>query len=121
MIACGRVVNIRGDKTKRKGPEHETMVGFGANLLNDNLEAIVELGELCDHYGMDTISTSNTIGLAFHLFEKGIVTKQDTGGIILQWGDVDVIKELVHMSGARARVRRSVGAGCAFICSTLWR
>src|SRR5687767_518416 len=66
VIACGRVVNLNGDKTKRKGPEHETMVGFGANLLNDNLESIVDLGELCDRYGMDSISTSNTIGLAFH-------------------------------------------------------
>ena len=54
VIACGRVVTLKGDKFKRKGPEHETMVGFGANLLNDNLEAIVDLGELCDRYGMDT-------------------------------------------------------------------
>ena len=55
---------------KRKGPEHETMVGFGANLLNDNLESIVDLGELCDRYGMDTISASNTIGLAFICMKK---------------------------------------------------
>src|SRR5512133_2332098 len=60
VIACGRVVTLRGDRIKRKGPEHETMVGFGANLLNDDLEAIVDLGELCDRYGMDTISCSNT-------------------------------------------------------------
>src|SRR5215210_6376766 len=85
VIACGRVVTLKGDKFKRKGPEHETMVGFGANLLNDNLEAIVDLGELCDRYGMDTISTSNTIGLAFHLFEKGIITEKDTDGVILEW------------------------------------
>jgi len=101
VIACGRVVNLRGDKVKRKGPEHETMVGFGANLLNDNLESIVDLGELCDRFGMDTISTSNTIGLAFHLFEKGVVTKEDTGGIELNWGDVDAIEELVRLTGSR--------------------
>jgi aldehyde:ferredoxin oxidoreductase len=50
---------------------------------------------------MDTISTSNTIGLAFHLYEKGIVTKEDTGGIELKWGDVDVIEQLVRMTGSR--------------------
>jgi len=77
------------------------MVGFGANLLNDNLESIVDMGDLCDRYGMDTISTSNTIGLAFHLFEKGIITTEDTGGIELKWGDVDVIKQLVRMTGSR--------------------
>jgi len=99
VIACGRVVALPGDRSKRKGPEHETMVGFGANLLNDNLEAIVNLGELCDRYGMDTISCSNTIGLAFRLFEKGIITEKDTNGLALQWGDVDAIKELVNLIG----------------------
>ncbi|MDQ3005161.1 MAG: aldehyde ferredoxin oxidoreductase family protein [Chloroflexota bacterium] len=103
VIACGRVVKL-GDKAKRKGPEHETMVGFGANLLNDNLEAIVDLGELCDRFGMDTISTSNTIGLAFHLYEKGLITTKDTGGIELNWGDVDAIEQLVRLIGSRAGI-----------------
>ena len=101
VIACGRVVKTPKDVLKRKGPEHETMVGFGANLLNDNLESIVDMGELCDRYGMDTISASNTVGLAFHLYEKGIVTKEDTGGIELKWGDVDAIEQLVRMTGSR--------------------
>jgi aldehyde:ferredoxin oxidoreductase len=101
VIACGRVVKLPNDVIKRKGPEHETMVGFGANLLNDNLESIVDLGELCDRYGMDTISASNTIGLAFHLYEQGIITKEDTGGIELKWGDVDAIERLVRLTGSR--------------------
>ena len=101
VIACGRVVKLSGDRMKRKGPEHETMVGFGANLLNDNLESIVDLGELCDRYGMDSISTSNTIGLAFHLFENGIITERDTDGLLLKWGDVDAMEELVRLIGSR--------------------
>jgi aldehyde:ferredoxin oxidoreductase len=101
VIACGRVVKFPDDVLKRKGPEHETMVGFGANLLNDNLESIVDLGELCDRYGMDTISASNTIGLAFHLFEKGVITTADTGGIELKWGDIDAIEQLVRLTGSR--------------------
>ena len=101
VIACGRVVRLPEEQSKRKGPEHETMVGFGANLLNDDLESIVVLGELCDHYGMDTISTSNTIGLAFHLFEMGILTKDDTDGIELKWGNVDAIEKLVRLTGSR--------------------
>jgi aldehyde:ferredoxin oxidoreductase len=101
VIACGRVVKLPKDVMKRKGPEHETMVGFGANLLNDNLEAIVDLGELCDRYGMDTISASNTIGLAFHLYEKGIITKEHMEGVELKWGDVDAIEQLVRLIGSR--------------------
>ena len=100
VIACGRVVKL-GDKAKRKGPEHETMVGFGANLLNDNLETIVDLGELCDRFGMDTISASNTIGLAFHLYEKGLININDTGGIKLKWGDMDAVEQLVRLIGSR--------------------
>jgi aldehyde:ferredoxin oxidoreductase len=103
VIACGRVVKI-GDQAKRKGPEYETIVGFGPNLLNDNLEAIVDLGELCDRYGMDTISCANTIGLAFHLFEKGNISTEDMGGLVLKWGDVDAIKQLVNLIGRRAGI-----------------
>ncbi|HET9588109.1 MAG TPA: aldehyde ferredoxin oxidoreductase family protein [Anaerolineales bacterium] len=99
VIACGRVVKL-GDRARRKGPEYETIAGFGPNLLNDNLESIVDLGELCDRFGMDTISTSNTIGLAFHLFEKGVITEKDTG-IPLRWGDVDAVEELVRLTGVR--------------------
>jgi aldehyde:ferredoxin oxidoreductase len=101
VIACGRVVKLPGDSVKRKGPEYETIVGFGPNLLNDNLEAIVDLGELCDRFGMDSITTSNTIGLAFHLNEMGVITKEDTGGIELKWGDVDTIERLVRLTGSR--------------------
>ena len=100
VIACGRVVKL-GDKAKRKGPEYETVIGFGPNLLNDNLESVVDLGELCDRYGMDTISTSNTIGLAFSLFEKGILTEKDTGGLTLNWGKVDAVEQLVNLIGRR--------------------
>ena len=101
VIACGRVVKLPEDAMKRKGPEYETTVGFGANLLNDDLESIVELSELCDRYGMDTISTSNTIGLAFHLYEKGMITQTDMGGIELSWGDVKAIERLVRMIATR--------------------
>jgi aldehyde:ferredoxin oxidoreductase len=64
----------------------------------------VDLGELCDRYGMDTISTSNTIGLAFHLFEKGIITAKDTDGVILEWGNIDAIEQLVNLIGQRAGI-----------------
>ena len=100
VIACGRVVKLE-DGAKRKGPEWETIVGFGPNLLIDDLAEVTRLGELCDRYGMDTISTGNTIGLAFHLFELGKITKQDTGGLELKWGDVLAARQLIHMIARR--------------------
>lgn len=95
-IACGRVVRLEPEEEERKGPEYESIVGFGPNLLIDDLKAITRLCELCDRYGMDTISLSNTLGLAFSLFEKGKITEEDTGGLRFQWGDVEMVERLVH-------------------------
>ncbi|MGC8856759.1 MAG: aldehyde ferredoxin oxidoreductase family protein [Anaerolineae bacterium] len=110
VIACGRVVRL-GDGAKRKGPEYETIVSFGPNLLIEDLEAIVRLGELCDRYGMDTISTGNTIGLAFHLFEKGVIDEADTDGLRLQWGDVAVVEQLIHRIAHRQGVGNLLAEG----------
>lgn len=110
VIACGRVVNI-GDGTKRKGPEYETIVGFGPNLLIDDLVEVVRLGELCDKYGMDTISTANTIGLAFHLYEMGKLTKQDTGGLELTWGNFMAVRQLIHMIARREGIGELLARG----------
>ncbi len=97
VIACGRVVQL-GDGEKQKGPEYETLVGFGPNLWIADPTAITRLGELCDGYGMDSISLSNTIGLAFTLYERGILDRQDTGGLALDWGDADTVETLIHMT-----------------------
>jgi aldehyde:ferredoxin oxidoreductase len=97
VIACGRVVQLE-DGEKRKGPEYETIVGFGPNLLIDDPEAVTLLGELCDRYGMDTISLSNTISLAFTLFALGIITENDTEGLKLEWGNADLVMDLVKMT-----------------------
>lgn len=100
VIACGRVVSLEDGK-KRKGPEYETLVGFGPNLMLNDPVLATRLGELCDRYGMDTISLSNTIGLAFHLYEMGKITPQDTGGLELKWGNAPVVESLVHMTARR--------------------
>jgi len=103
VIACGRVVKL-DDGEKRKGPEWETIAGFGSNLLIDDLAKVTLLGELCDRYGMDSISTSNTVGLAFHLFDRGTITTEDTGGIELKWGDMHAARELIRLIGSREGV-----------------
>jgi aldehyde:ferredoxin oxidoreductase len=113
------VVNL-GDGQKRKGPEYETVVGFGPNLLIDDLNEVVRLGEMCDKYGMDSISTANTIGLAFHLFEMGKITLQDTGGLVLHWGDFLAVRQLIRMIAA-AKGSGGDGRGSPGIRSRFWR
>jgi aldehyde:ferredoxin oxidoreductase len=100
VISCGRVVRL-ADGERRKGPEYETMAGFGPNLMLNDLEAVTRLGELCDRYGMDSISMSGVIGLAFTLFEEGLISPEDTDGLALSWGDAGVIEQLVQQTAHR--------------------
>jgi aldehyde:ferredoxin oxidoreductase len=117
VIACGRVVRLPDEEYKRKGPEYETIVGFGPNLLIDDLSFITRVGELCDQLGMDTISLSNTLGLAFSLYEQGLITDDDTDGMALQWGDKELVEHLVNITAIQegfgailAEGARSLGA-----------
>ncbi len=96
VVACGRVIQRDGKSEKQKGPEYETVAGFGPNLLINDLDFIYQMNELCDQYGMDTISTSGTIGFAFQLYEMGRISSGDTDGLILKWGDTTVVKILVQ-------------------------
>lgn len=99
VVACGRVVNNPQGKGKQKGPEYETMAGFGPNLWINDLEFIFKMNDLCDRYGMDSISTSNLIALAFRLYELGYLSAQDCNGLDLVWGNKAVVETLVHLIG----------------------
>jgi aldehyde:ferredoxin oxidoreductase len=97
VISCGRVVRlepdfaekrgVRVENGKSKGPEYETICAFGPQLLVDDLPTITALGDLCDRLGLDSISAGSTIALAYLLFERGLLTPADTGGLALRWGD----------------------------------
>ena len=100
VIACGRVVRL-ADGASRKGPEYETTVGFGPNLGIEDISAITFLGEQCDCYGLDTISLSNVIGLAFFLFQEGVLKPSDAGGLSLTWGNAKAAEDLIHLTVRR--------------------
>jgi aldehyde:ferredoxin oxidoreductase len=99
VIACGRKVTLPGE-AEGKGPEYETIVGFGPQLLVDDLAAITRLGRLCDAYGLDTISMSNVIGLAYLLYAEGKLSAAEAGGP-LEWGDASGAERLIHLTVRR--------------------
>jgi len=68
-------------------PEYETLASFGTMLLNDNVESIIQANNLCNDYGVDTISAGAVVAFATECYENGILTKKDTGGIELGWGN----------------------------------
>ncbi|MBI5082726.1 MAG: aldehyde ferredoxin oxidoreductase family protein [Chloroflexi bacterium] len=104
VIACGRKVILPDGDYKRgesKGPEYETIVGFGPNLEISDLAAITHLGQLCDSLGVDSISMSGTIGLAFMLYQQGVITAKDTNGLELKWGEARTVEKLIHLALTR--------------------
>jgi aldehyde:ferredoxin oxidoreductase len=101
-IACGRETrapNYGVDKVD--GPEYETLAAFGSLALVDDLEAVIYAGHLCNLYGVDTISAGCTIALACEMFERGILTAADTGGIEIRYGDVPAMHRLIEMMARR--------------------
>ncbi|MDO8672732.1 MAG: aldehyde ferredoxin oxidoreductase C-terminal domain-containing protein, partial [Dehalococcoidia bacterium] len=84
-------------------PEYETLAAFGTVCLNDNLESIIVANDICNRYGLDTISAGATIGFAMECYDKGLITRQDTGGIELTWGNhramIEMLEKLAKREG----------------------
>ena len=80
-----------------EGPEFETVYSLGSNLGIEYIPAIIAMDRLCDEYGMDTVSAGVAIGFAMDLYERGILTKKDTGGLDLKFGNDRAAVEMLRM------------------------
>jgi len=85
------------------GPEYESMAALGSFCMNDNLVSIAKANELCNKYGLDTISTGVNIAFAMECHEKGLIKKEQTEGLDLSWGNdrtiVSLIVKIAHREG----------------------
>ena len=107
IVRCKRVVEITEGKYTADplygGTEYETLGTFGSYCGIGDLAAVSHAHQICDMYGVDTISCGATIAFAMECYEKGIITKEDTGGIDLRFGNTDamieVLKQIVTKSG----------------------
>jgi aldehyde:ferredoxin oxidoreductase len=81
--------------------EFECLWALGPSCGVDRLDAIIEAMRLCNHYGIDGISTGVTIGFAMDLYEHGILTKEDTDGLDLRFGNHEALIEMVKKIGTR--------------------
>ncbi|AYO29204.1 hypothetical protein D2962_00060 [Biomaibacter acetigenes] len=98
-IVCGGLVSIKEGPYAVKEthqPEYETMAAFGSNCGNSNLESIIAANDICNRYGIDTISTGAAVAFAIECYENGLLTDEDTGGLKLAWGDHASIVELTR-------------------------
>lgn len=114
VIGCGREVEIKEGKyagVKGAGPEYESIATLGTLCLVDDLEAVAAANEFCNRYGLDTISTGSAIAFAMELYEHGLLTTQDTGGLELNWGNADALVELVRQIGEKRGLGELLGRG----------
>jgi aldehyde:ferredoxin oxidoreductase len=104
-LACGSYAKVRDGMFKgssTEGPEYETLGVAGSNCGIRNIEAIVKFAEECDRLGLDTMSAGSAIGFAMDLFEKGIITKEDTGGLDLKFGNEEAYAKMPEMIAMRS-------------------
>ncbi len=94
---CGKYSKTKKYNSYVEGPEYETIGLLGSNVGIDDIEAVAQANLLCDEMGIDTISAGNVIAWAMECYEKGIFTKQDTGGIELKFGNADAVFKMIEM------------------------
>ena len=105
-VACG-AESKDSDNPKYPFPRHthraeyETMTSFGGMVLNSDLDSLTYLNHLCNAYGLDTIAAGAVIAFAVECFENGVITKEDTDGIALRWGNAAGIIKMLEKIARR--------------------
>lgn len=95
-LGCGGICSMTGKYTQTHKPEYETVLALGGLCMNEDTDSLFYLNELLNRAGMDTISTGATVAFAIECYEQGILTKEDTDGIELMWGNSNAIVALIH-------------------------
>ncbi len=87
---------VKGD-----GPEYVTLGKFGPNIGITEVTEVLRLNNICNDLGLDTSSTGAALSWAMELYEKGLITAEDTGGLELHWGDAKLVEKLLFMISRR--------------------
>jgi aldehyde:ferredoxin oxidoreductase len=122
-LRCKRVIEIKEGKYVFNpiygGPEYETIATFGSYCGIGDLEVVAQAHQICDMHGVDTISCGATIAFAMECYEKGIIGKEQTGGIDLRFGNadamLDTLSQIVNKNGALGKVLSEGSARAAEI------
>ncbi len=122
--SCYRVV--KGDKPypvdpTYGGPEYESVAALGSLCMIDNLNAICKANELCNKYAIDTISAGATVAFAMECYERGLLTKKDTGGLELAWGNYAAALQLIEKIARREGIGDLLAEGTARAAAKIGR
>jgi aldehyde:ferredoxin oxidoreductase len=123
-IACGRHISITEGPygpLDGEGPEYETIGTMGGECLVDDLAAICKANDLCNRFGLDTMSTGSVIAFAMEAFERGLITTADTEGIELRWGSGAALVEMTKKIGLKQGIGELMGEGVMRMAKVLGR
>jgi aldehyde:ferredoxin oxidoreductase len=116
-IGCDKVYSVTSGEfagVTTSSVEYETLNALGAGVLNRNLPALLKANELCDDWGLDTISAGRAISFAMELYEKGILAPEECEGLDLQWGNYRTMLELLNrMTFREGRLGNLLAEGAA--------
>jgi aldehyde:ferredoxin oxidoreductase len=121
---CGKVHTVPSGAyagAHSEGPEYESIWAFTGPIESDNIEASVAADQLCDDLGLDTISTGNTIGFAYELYERGLLKKSDTGGLELVFGNPAPMVDLIRKIGYREGIGELLAEGTKRVAGKIGR
>jgi aldehyde:ferredoxin oxidoreductase len=113
-IACGRVTTLPGEaagkysvtthphnwKIAGEGPEYEAAWAMGAECGVGDLDALIKANWLCNELGMDAISFGATVAAAMELYQKGVVSQNDTQ-IPLDFGSSEALIAMAEKTAYR--------------------
>jgi aldehyde:ferredoxin oxidoreductase len=124
-VRCKRIVEITEGPFQVDphygGPEYETSSTFGNYCGISDLAAVSKANELCNKYGMDTISCGATIAWAMECFEEELLTVEDTGGIELRYGNAAAMVKMVEMIANREGIGDILAEGSAHAAARIGR
>lgn len=104
-IGCGAHMEAgTGEYQYEEGchrPEYETLAMFGSNCLNSNVDSIIKANDICNRYGIDTISAGAAIAFTIECYEKGLITGSDTDGLEMRWGNHNAIVAMTEKLARR--------------------
>ncbi len=112
-IACSKYSTVKKGKYTgeySEGPEYEDTWGFGSQCGNGDYGAVITAEHLCDRYGLDSVSTGNTIGFAMECFERGIISEKEVG-YDLSFGNTDAMIHMIHQIGKAEGLGKLLGHG----------
>jgi len=119
-VHCGQLHIFKDEKDGlfTRGPEYETMYSLGSDCCNDDPIALARAHDLCEKYGMDTLSVGCTIAFAMECYERGLITEAEVG-FPLEFGNAEAILRVLDLIAKREGIGNLLAEGTRIMAAKL--